>query len=510
MKSLKDRSAHCQSDQHSTMLFSCDLVGEARKHVAFLKALHGLGVSLKSPSKETINRYVNFWLPLVVSAKPSTELIPPDDVAWLWHCHRLAPLDYERFVQDRFRLLLEATPCFCFQSGQTTNLSTNAAIETQATWARLYPDEAFFLSEENYGRDNGSNKDSAALLGSFDLVESAKSQSAFLWQVSDSFYEKQWFLEDGVLRYYNFLKLPCRSGFSLVPTYQIDLMWHTHILVSSKKYTEDCMRIRGEAFYHDDSLNDRTPGASLDISFQHTSRLWKKAYGIDYVVPHGMYRGEPPLAFFSSMWSPFTSQTSVSEVSTEVSSVISPSQKERNLLWLDPKDRNAERNGRIAFFPPGNLQIPFQKVIDGPIAGYVFGKGSVGTGYYSLDTRDSHQILHKRLKRLEQHYQMAYHQNESNRCLSCGKKQSTKHQLAMKKNLEKAKDFSLMAAVVKAQYEAQGPLAPVSSGVLKKYADKDFNDRVTSSTQVPFPPSIDAAWEAAGCGGGGTGGSACG
>jgi predicted oxidoreductase len=67
-----------------------------------------------------------------------------------------------------------------------------------------------------------------------------------------------------------------------------------------------------------------------------------------------------------------------------------------------------------------------------------------------------------------------------------------------------------MAAVVKAQYEAQGPLAPVSSGVLKKYADKDFNDRVTSSTQVPFPPSIDAAWEAAGCGGGGTGGSACG
>jgi hypothetical protein len=59
----------------------------------------------------------------------------------------------------------------------------------------------------------------------------------------------------------------------------------------------DCIAIRGEKFHHDDSMDDRTPGALLDPSFQETCRLWEKLDGESYSVPGGMYRGTPPSEF---------------------------------------------------------------------------------------------------------------------------------------------------------------------------------------------------------------------
>ena len=32
----------------------------------------------------------------------SEDLIPPADIAWLWHCRRLAPYRYANYVQTRF------------------------------------------------------------------------------------------------------------------------------------------------------------------------------------------------------------------------------------------------------------------------------------------------------------------------------------------------------------------------------------------------------------------------
>ena len=51
---------------------------------------------------------------------------------------------------------------------------------------------------------------------------------------------------------------------------------------------------------HNDSLTDRSEGGILDVNFQATKKLWYEQYGTDYTVRGGMYRGEPPQAFYNN------------------------------------------------------------------------------------------------------------------------------------------------------------------------------------------------------------------
>jgi len=145
------------------------------------------------------------------------------------------------------------------------------------------------------------------LLGSFDILDSCQRQSTFLWQVSGPrFLHDDKFLQQGLVNYFKFLLLkPKAKRTIIVPTYQIDLFWHTHMLSSISLYNADCTRIcNGMTLNHDDSLNDRSEGGILDRSFRATVELWKEMYnGEDYSVPGGMYRGEPPVEFYNSAWS---------------------------------------------------------------------------------------------------------------------------------------------------------------------------------------------------------------
>ena len=145
------------------------------------------------------------------------------------------------------------------------------------------------------------------MLDGFDIAASSECQANFLWQVSGPRFADDDFLEQGVENYYKFLLLKNYSSLPLVPTYQIELTWHTtHMLVNTEKYNQDCIRLHGSTFHHDDSLNDRTKGSKLDLAFQATVQLWKKAHdGHDYVVPGGMYRGEPADIYYETkVWTP--------------------------------------------------------------------------------------------------------------------------------------------------------------------------------------------------------------
>ena len=53
---------------------------------------------------------------------------------------------------------------------------------------------------------------------------------------------------------------------------------------------------------HDDSLTDRSEGSTLDTNFNATKSLWYDVYNVEYKVPGGMYRGEPPKSFFNANW----------------------------------------------------------------------------------------------------------------------------------------------------------------------------------------------------------------
>ena len=271
--------------------FSCDLIANSIKHKYFLQLVHHLGVSLHVLSPESLHRYQDLWLPLVYACGLSVELIPPPDIAWLWHCHRLAPRNYVACIRDKFGrgVMVEANPPFTLQTAEyeadpqlnDPTSTVNVALETRARWTEAYPNKPFFLDGTTQEPDLRLSQDASVchplLDDGFDLIGSTQRQAGFLWQISGYHFNDPDFLEEGVENYYKFLCLKPKMAqgdphILLVPTFQIDLMWHTHILSSIVKYNQDCLAIMGSTLHHDDSTNDRSEGGVLDVSYSETRK----------------------------------------------------------------------------------------------------------------------------------------------------------------------------------------------------------------------------------------------
>lgn len=75
-----------------------------------------------------------------------------------------------------------------------------------------------------------------------------------------------------------------------VPTYDIDLMWHSHQL-QPISYQKDMVKLLGKVLEHDDTDSDRTKGKKLDTGFFDTTKQWEDAYGLRYWRAGAMYRG---------------------------------------------------------------------------------------------------------------------------------------------------------------------------------------------------------------------------
>lgn len=422
-KSSSSSSRTSNEDTDANGSFSCDLLTQSKQHIAFLKTLHQVGITIQKPSIESFRRYSALWLPFVhaiaIARKRQNptedggqdlgkDLIPPPDVAWLWHCHRLAPYRYSKYMQQRFQkneevkengaedyYFLDPDVAFSVQLPEEddgpetqnwTNVKEESCSSTRLLWSEMYPHEPFFLPSEleveatskKEKEDDMTMDKNKYLLGGFDVLESCERQSAFLWQVSGkSFFPSRLsafhyyylfiitltfiytssnytflhsyglldrcnihftlgekfsnddFLNEGVDNYSKFVALmgttnPSSSSFSkskknnknkwfrrsksstvkgtssnakqtrprfIVPTYQIDIMWHTHILSSIQSYHDDCMKLNGCILEHDDSLTDRSEGGVLDTNFKATCQLWKEKYRKEYRVKGGMYRG---------------------------------------------------------------------------------------------------------------------------------------------------------------------------------------------------------------------------
>ena len=414
----------CDADDHNKGIFSCDLMTNATKHLQFLKSIHEYYVTSNDTkchhgSHESLRRYQELWLPLVaaVTIKANTgtalsmmeQLYPPPDIAWLWHCHRLAPKHYMNYCHQTFDgRTLEAHPPFEMAH---PNLGTSATepvpqqVEpkrdgyfqrTLDLWTEMYPHESFFLDV-----DKETKAEAPLLLNGFDLLGSTERQATFLWQVSGERFGDDDFLTDGVLNYYRFLQLKqnaTKLGTILVPTYQIDLMWHTHILSSIEMYNKDCIRIMNSTMHHDDSLTDREEGGILDVSFTATKSLWMKHYGTEYIIAGGMYRGEPPPEFFTSQWRSYedslpsmvTNMTLVGTVgaSSTGKTAAVPSQ------WA-PLD-GPTSDGRPAFIKSAQQTKQGIRSLKYK-TDYVLGRYGNHTGYYHIETKPANEILKTRV-----------------------------------------------------------------------------------------------------------------
>ena len=79
----------------------------------------------------------------------------------------------------------------------------------------------------------------------------------------------------------------------MCPTYDIDICWHTH-MSSPHAYKTHTEALLARHHSHDDSINDRSPGARLS-TLQKTSEQRFQAAGHSFFRAGGMFRGTPPL-----------------------------------------------------------------------------------------------------------------------------------------------------------------------------------------------------------------------
>ena len=95
-------------------------------------------------------------------------------------------------------------------------------------------------------------------------------------------------LDSAIARYHTFLDLCSRVVLTrvVVPTLDIDLVWHTHMLRATD-YRTQTKKLLGRILNHDDKVEEGT----MSTSFDETSQLWKVcgcvlAFSIDSNLPH--------------------------------------------------------------------------------------------------------------------------------------------------------------------------------------------------------------------------------
>ena len=299
-----------------TMSLSVILNSRVIDHFLFLKTLHEQGVTSRSDDSfaESLRRYL-LWFDLLVQeheqGNSTDTLVPPSDIAWLWHCHRLAPAKYGAFVHSKLLECQTSTLACSEPAGDPYRLMENHH-ETFQVWSKHYPMESFALTptSSTSTADNAVATDVDALVG-FDLIASAKRQAELYWQLQPYFVatgdsrrcQPKFDTRQALQDYHQFLylmKVVRGTNTTLVPTYLIDLYWHTHITGRRMHdYQSDCERICGRLVNHDDDFGKgkRKEGA-LGQAFIATASLWRDTFGDATYAQKGGYRGPPPSSYY--------------------------------------------------------------------------------------------------------------------------------------------------------------------------------------------------------------------
>eukprot|EP00877_Chromochloris_zofingiensis_P001505 jgi/Chrzof1/11355/Cz05g33160.t1 len=241
--------------------------------------------------KEALRRYEQLWLPLLASQRRAggawQQLVPPLDVAFIWHLHRLHPSAYETDCAAVLELPganLHVTPEQAFQF--TDGSSDAQGSATAQAWSDLYPAEPF------YPPIASSRTTAFKSQLSVDLAAVAVRQPIFTHQLLRASYLQKGFLNRAVERYAKFLLLrKHRLDLShAIPALDIVLMWHTH-MSGSAAYHKDCLEILGRYFEEreDSATLDRTATGPWRFHFNETKKVWEEEFHEPYLVPDSGY-----------------------------------------------------------------------------------------------------------------------------------------------------------------------------------------------------------------------------
>ncbi|XP_057724758.1 glycine-rich domain-containing protein 1-like [Arachis stenosperma] len=312
------------------IIISEDLLVKAKQQLLFLaevdrnRCLYGGSVLERATF-----RYKYCWLPLLAKhvETPMTQepLVVPLDCEWIWHCHRLNPVRYKSDCMDLYGRILD-------DLNVVSSILGTSNEESEKIWNTMYPSEPYELHlDSDSFQDFDEN-----LLGDpesttkYDLISAVKRQTTFFYQVSRPYWNDDTFLEGAVARYKGFLYLIKRNKERsmrrfCVPTYDVDLIWHSHQLHPAS-YCKDLVAIMGKVLEHDDTDSDRSKGQKLDVGFFETTNQWEETFGTRYWKAGAMHRGNPP--------SPLTfDKFKVDAMQND----WTPSNKNQNLIQLPQK-----------------------------------------------------------------------------------------------------------------------------------------------------------------------------
>ncbi|XP_024394182.1 glycine-rich domain-containing protein 2 isoform X1 [Physcomitrium patens] len=308
--SSSDRTVEMiQSEELSTALrinFSMDLVFAAKRQLGFLRTIDSLPCLHKGPMVlRAIRRYQKFWMPLVADSlkfdallnvdSTGKSLLPPLDVQWIWHCHRLNPVVYRRYCIAKFGRVID---CPIFPDVASESLATERC---KRLWTIVYLKEPYDVMSTFYkfpGSTSGSGQVCPVddIDGLEELIAAVTKQSSFYYYVSQSYMWEDSSLQAAADRYKCFLHLLYKSKgrITCVPTFDIDLIWHAHQL-SPVSYAKDTKALLGCIADHDGTLAERGPGSKLEKDFEDTAKLWESTYGLSYERAGCMYRNTKPV-----------------------------------------------------------------------------------------------------------------------------------------------------------------------------------------------------------------------
>lgn len=279
------------------IVFSEDLVAAAEKQLQFLAAVDRRRFLYDGPLLErAIHRYKTYWLPLLArhteSGAPDGSLLVPLDCEWIWHCHRLNPIQYKKDCEKLYGRVLD-------NKNVQSTVEDKLGHQTAEVWSMFCPDEPFELEPGSYSAETNIIKHTDTVNSiTYDLVSAVNRQSSFYYQVCRPIMHDKRFLDGSVARYKGFLRLIKRCSempmaYFCVPTYDIDLIWHSHQL-QPISYQRDTMELLGKVLEHDDTDSDRSKGKKLDTGFSGTTKMWEDAYGFRYWRAGAMHRGVVP------------------------------------------------------------------------------------------------------------------------------------------------------------------------------------------------------------------------
>ncbi|KAL0797057.1 hypothetical protein Bca101_068434 [Brassica carinata] len=210
------------------------------------------------------------------------------------HLQFLGVVDRKRWLYDGYALerAIYRSDCEEFygrvldNSGIESSANGSCKLQTENLWKRLYPMEPYDLDLDK-AISEPNDISPLEKCATYDLVSAAKRQSSFYLEVSRAHVDSEIVIEEAVGRYKAFLYLIQKNRekkikLISVPTYDIDLIWHTHQLNPSSYY-KDMVKIFCNILQHDDTADSETSeGMRLNTVFSGTTAQWEETFGRSY------------------------------------------------------------------------------------------------------------------------------------------------------------------------------------------------------------------------------------